>query len=82
MKMVGMQSVRLMRKAGLLGVPGGVAACFEGVPDAAAGEAAGVGLLLNEHAAIEALDAATRRPIGSKKASCFSALVPVSGWNQ
>ena len=67
--------------SGAGGVPGGVAAGFEGRAQAAGGEAAGIGLALDQFLAAEFGDGAPA-PVGLRKLSCFSAVMPVIGWNR
>ncbi len=79
------------------GVPGGVAAGLERGAQAAVGEARRVGLALDQGFAGKLLDAsdspliralpenlvmAVPSWLGSRKLSCFSLVMPESGWNQ
>ena len=66
--------------SGAGGIPGGVAAGFEGGAQAAGGEAAGIGLALDQFLAAEYRRARPSRS-GVRKLSCFSAVMPVIGWN-
>ena len=83
---VGMQSVRAVRvldderRAGR--VPRRVAAGLEGGADAAAREARRVGLALDQLLAGELRRSAVPSPTERRNESCFSAVEPVSGWNQ
>ena len=68
------------RRAGR--VPGGVAARLEGGAHAARGEARGVGLARDQFLAAELGDGAAVGASGDRNESCFSAVMPVIGWNQ
>ena len=63
------------------GVPGGVAPGLEGGPQAAGGEAGGVGLTPDSSLPDSSISTPVG-PWGVMKPSCFSAVKPVMGWNQ
>ena len=64
------------------GVPRGVAPGLKGGAQPAGGEAGGVRLALDQLFAGKVHDAPVPSPAGERKASCFSAVMPVMGWNQ
>ena len=62
------------------GIPRGVAARFERRAQAAVGETGRVGFALYEFLTGKTHN--DRAPVGLMKLSCFSAVIPVIGWNQ
>ena len=71
----------VLDKGGASGVPSGVATGLEGSTQTAVGEARGIGLALDEVLARK-LGNGGASWLGSRKLSCFSEVMPESGWNQ